>query len=161
MIILEIYFLSKLICFISIVYIWTLNLEGENIHQIEAKEDIYVLASNGTHFFLYKYNTEGERIEKKTLSEYDWVEGFDWIQEYNENNGVIVKGKKEEKLFMQVLNSNLEVVKTVELDNSDIDAEFEWKYLRYWRLNSDNINSAYSVSNNIQNSNSVLLVFNK
>lgn len=142
--------------------IWEKELdEGENIHQIEAKEDIYVLASNGTHFFLYKYNTEGERIEKKTLSEYDWVDDFDWIQEYNENNGVIVKGKKEEKLFMQVLNSKLEVVKTVELDNSDIDAEFEWKYLRYWKLNGDNINSAYSVSNNIQNSNSVLLVFNK
>jgi len=136
--------------------VWEKEIDiEENIHKVFVDKYIYVLASKDSEFTFYKYSLDGERIAKNDLKDYDWVEDF-----YVDKD-LVIKGTMDEQYFFEVLNDKLEVEKKVNIDNSDLDKKFEWKYMKYYKLNGDSINAAYSVSKNLQESESVLLVFNK
>ncbi len=73
---------------------------------------------------------------------------------------VITKSSENNIYTFGILNDNLELTDSIVVDRIAINNTYEWKYMKYWKLTGKRVNAVYSVSKDIPNSESILLIFN-
>ena len=138
--------------------VWEANLEDYNIIKIKvAVNKVYVLANNGSVYKLFIYGVDGQKQKEKTLEDIYHVTDF-----YIEGTHTIIKGEdKSRNQFFEILDKDLNREEKINIDNSDIEEEFEYSFMQYAKLEDKKIIAGYTVNKNFVENDEVLLVFNK
>lgn len=138
--------------------VWEANLEDYNIIKIKvAVNKVYVLANNGSVYKLFIYGVDGQKQKEKTLEDIYHVTDF-----YIEGTHTIIKGEdKSRNQFFEILDKDLNKEEKINIDNSDIEEEFEYSFMQYAKLEDKKVIAGYTVNKNFVENDEVLLVFNK
>jgi len=138
--------------------VWETNLKDFNINKVKVDSDIvYVLANNGSVSKIFTHGTDGQKRGEINLSDFYHVEDF-----VIEGRSIIVKGSdKKGNVFFGIYNEQLELVEKINIDNTDIENNFEYSFMQYAKLEDKKVIAGYTVNKTLAQSDEVLLVFNK
>ena len=134
------------------------ELEESNINNVIVNNNIMYVYSNND--IISTYDLDGNKKNSIKISDVTKFK-YNNVNYYVNDNLVLRLEDVSNNTHYVVLDNELKNIKEIDLDKTDIDKNFEWSNIVYSRLNNDKVNNIYSVTDKVNESKSILLVFNK
>ena len=136
--------------------VWDRKLDN-NIYKVLVDNKIYALVHDGENSFIYIIGLDGQEDGNSLLKDFNNIDDL-----YLEGSNIIIKGSdKDGNYFFEVYNDKLKRQARINIDNTDIEDNFDYSFMQSVRLIDGKIVAGYTVNKDFTSNEEVLLVFNK
>ena len=136
--------------------VWETNIDG-NINKIVVSDKVYALARSGDNARIYAIRLDGQHFGSNNINDFYNISNF-----YIEGSRIIFKGTdNKENHFFEIFDDKLNKADRIDIDNTDIKDSFEYSFMQYAKLEDGKVIAGYTVNKKIEESDEVLIVFNK
>ena len=115
------------------------------------------MARSGDNARIYAIRLDGQHFGSNNINDFYNISNF-----YIEGSRIIFKGTdNKENHFFEIFDDKLNKADRIDIDNTDIKDSFEYSFMQYAKLEDGKVIAGYTVNKKIEESDEVLIVFNK